>query len=230
MTIPGTSAVRSRPVAPAVFDKGLLRASIGLAVVSIAGFGLLYSVAGVGLGQAIFPGAANGSLIERDGKVIGSSLVAQPFSGERYFTSRPSAVDYQPMAAGASNQARTNPELRKRVEEAVAAVARREGVQPSQVPGDMATQSGSGFDPHISPQGAAIQVRRVARATGLRPQAVAELVAAHTQPPQFGLLGQPRVNVLELNLALDRLASQAEPVASAGAKARGRREKMTVFR
>ena len=211
MATPVTSTLTARAAPPELSDKGLWRGSIGLAVLSIAGFGFLYSLAGVGLGQAFFPDAANGSLIERDGKVIGSSHVAQPFAGDSYFSSRPSAVGHQPMSAGGSNQARTNPELRKRVDEAVAAVALREGVEPSRVPGDMVTQSGGGFDPHISPQGAAIQVARVARARGLSPDAVTGLVAQHTLAAQFGILGQTRVNVLELNLALDRPAMPAKP-------------------
>ncbi len=214
MTIPSTPTLSSRAASPELSDKGLWRASIGLAVLSIAGFGFLYSLAGVGLGQAFFPAAANGSLIERDGKVIGSTLVAQPFADARYFSSRPSAVGHQPMSAGASNQARTNPELRKRVQDAVAAVALREGVDPSRVPGDMVTQSGGGFDPDISVQGAAIQVQRVARARDLSPAALTDIVARHTQGQQFGVLGQARVNVLELNLTLDLAAAQAKPAAT----------------
>ncbi|MEO8011369.1 MAG: potassium-transporting ATPase subunit KdpC [Dokdonella sp.] len=216
MAIPSISTVPSRPAAPAVFDRGLLRGSIGLAVLAIVGFGFLYSLAGVGLGQVLFSDAANGSLIERDGKVIGSTLVAQPFTDDRYFSSRPSAVGHQPMSAGGSNQARTNPDLRKRVEEAVAAVALREGVEPSQVPGELVTQSGGGFDPHISPTGARIQVGRVARARGLRDEVVVKLVAEHTEAAQLGALGQPRVNVLELNLALDRETAAAEPASTTG--------------
>ncbi len=211
MTIASTSTLAPGPAEPEPSVQALLRASIGLAVLSIAGFGFLYALAGVGLGQVLFPAAANGSLIARDGLVIGSSLVAQPFAGDGYFASRPSAVGHQPMAAGASNQARTNPELRKRVEDARAAVALREGVDPSSVPGDLVTQSGGGFDPHISVQAAAIQVQRVARARGLSPAAVASMVARYTQERQLGMLGQARVNVLELNLALDRAASRSTP-------------------
>lgn len=210
MAISTTSNTTPASIAPALFDKGLLRGSIGLAVLSVAGFGFLYSLAGVGLGQIMFPVAANGSLIERNGKVIGSALVAQPFNNDRYFQPRPSAAEYQPMAAAGSNQARTNPEMRKRVEEAVAAVASREHVEPVKVPSDLVTQSGAGFDPHISPQAAEIQVQRVARARGIMPQAVIGLVAEHTQAPQLGMLGQPRVNVLELNLALDSLAASTQ--------------------
>lgn len=192
--------------AQAVSDKGLLRGSIGLAFVSLVGFGLLYPLAGVGLGQALFPGPANGSLIERDGQVLGSSLVAQPFADARYFQPRPSAAGYDPMAVAGSNQARTNLELRKRMDEARATVAARNDVDPAAVPGELVTQSGGGIDPHISPQAAAIQVDRVARTRGLGRNVVEDLVARHTESRQLGLLGQPRVNVLELNLALDAVS------------------------
>ena len=193
-------------VSPAISDKGLLRGSIGLAIISLVGFGLLYPLAGVGLGQALFPSTANGSLIERDGKVLGSSLVAQPFSDDRYFQSRPSAANYEVRAGAGSNQARTNPDLRKRVDETRAALAQRYGVDPSAIPSDLVTQSGGGIDPHISPQAAAIQIDRVAHARGIARETVEGLVGRHTEGKQLGLLGQPRVNVLELNLALDAVA------------------------
>ncbi|GHC97787.1 potassium-transporting ATPase KdpC subunit [Pseudorhodoferax aquiterrae] len=189
--------------APAEANRGALRGAIGLAIVTLAGFGFLYSLAGVGVGQAVAPTGANGSLIERNGQIVGSTLVAQPFVGEGYFQPRPSAASYDLMALSGSNQARTNPEMRQRIEAARAAVAQREGVAPEAVPSDLVTQSGGGIDPHISPAAAAIQVARVARVRGLAPDAVRQLVARHTQGRQFGVLGAPRVNVLELNLALD---------------------------
>lgn len=189
--------------APAVANRGALRGAIGLAIVTLAGFGFLYSLAGVGVGQAVAPTGANGSLIERSGQIVGSTLVSQPFVGEGYFQPRPSAASYDLMALSGSNQARTNPEMRQRIEAARAAVAQREGVAPEAVPSDLVTQSGGGIDPHISPAAAAIQVARVARVRGLAPDAVRQLVARHTQGRQFGVLGAPRVNVLELNLALD---------------------------
>ena len=185
---------------------GLLRGAAGLAVLTLAGCGFLYSLAGVGLGQALFPDAANGSLVQRGGQVVGSALVAQGFASDRYFQPRPSAASYDTMAMASSNQARTNPDLRQRLADTRAAVAQRDGVAPTEVPGELVTQSGSGIDPHISPRGASIQVNRIASARGLHPDAVAALVAWHTEPPQFGLFGQPRVNVLQLNLALDQLA------------------------
>jgi K+-transporting ATPase ATPase C chain len=179
------------------------RPALVLAGVTLLGFGLLYSLAGAGLGRMLFPHQATGSLIERDGKVVGSSLVAQPFADDRYFQPRPSAAKYDVMALAGSNQARTNPDLRSRIDEARDAVAAREGVAPDAVPSDLVTQSGGGIDPHLSPAAVQIQVARVARARGLPVGEVERLVAAHTESPQFGLLGAPRINVLELNLALD---------------------------
>lgn len=195
------------PTAPttAIYDGGLLRGSISLAAIALIGLGLLYPLTGVGLGQALFPDTANGSLIKRDGKVVGSELVAQPFLDARYFQPRPSAADYNPMAVSGSNQARTNQELRKRINDNRVALAKTFGVDPVAVPSDLVTESGGGIDPHISVQAAAIQVNRVAKARGLSPEAVKKRVAEHTQGKQLGLLGQPRVNVLELNLALDGL-------------------------
>lgn len=192
-----TSSPSSTAAAP------VWRPALVLAGVTLLGFGLLYSLAGAGLGRMLFPHQATGSLIERDGKVIGSSLVAQPFADDRYFQPRPSAAKYDVMALAGSNQARTNPDLRSRIDEARAAVAAREGVAPDAVPSDLVTQSGGGIDPHLSPAAVQIQVARVARARGLPVGEVERLVAAHTESPQFGLLGAPRINVLELNLALD---------------------------
>lgn len=194
-----TSSLSSTATAP------VWRPALVLAGVTLLGFGLLYSLAGAGLGTVLFPHQAGGSLIERDGQVIGSSLVAQPFADDRYFQSRPSAAGYEVMALAGSNQARTNPDLRTRIDEARAAVAAREGVAPADVPSDLVTQSGGGIDPHLSPAAIRIQSARVARARGLPVDEVERLVAAHTEGPQFGVLGAPRINVLELNLALDRV-------------------------
>ena len=190
-------------------DGGLARASIGFALVSMLGFGLLYSLAGTGLGRALFPAQATGSLIERDGKVVGSALVAQPFVDARYFQPRPSAAGYDPMAAAGSNMARTNPDLRKRIAELTADVAAREGIASSQVPGELVTQSGGGLDPHLSPEAARVQGARVAKARGMSVAEVERLMAEHTEGAQFGLIGPPRVNVLRLNLALDAAGTAA---------------------
>ncbi|KFA32023.1 potassium-transporting ATPase subunit C, partial [Xanthomonas vasicola pv. musacearum NCPPB 4384] len=131
-------------------------------------------------------------------------LVAQPFTDARYFQPRPSAAKYDLTAASGSNQARSNPDLLARIATTRAQVAKRDGIAPEAVPGELLTQSGSGLDPHLSPAGAQVQIRRVATARGLPEQRVAALVQAATEAPQFGLLGQPRVNVLALNLALDK--------------------------
>lgn len=184
-------------------DSGLLRAAVAFAFIVLLGMGLLYSLAGTALGRGLFPQQATGSIVTRDGQAVGSSLIAQPFADARYFQPRPSAAGYNPMSAAGSNQARTNPELRKRIVEATAAVAARDGIAAQDVPGELVTQSGGGLDPDISPAGAKVQIARVAQARGLAPSVVAALVAANSQAPQFGVLGQPRVNVLRLNLALD---------------------------
>lgn len=199
-TFPGAAPA---PAPAALAARGLLRGALGLTGLTLAGFGFLYALAGVGLGQALFPAAANGSLLEQGGRVVGSALVAQPFTGARYFQPRPSAAGYDTMALAGSNQARSHPELRARLDAARAAVAQREGIAPAAVPAELFTQSGSGSDPHISPAGAAVQIARVAQARGMPRAALEQLVAQHTETRQLGVLGQPRVNVLALNLALD---------------------------
>ncbi|MEI2455799.1 potassium-transporting ATPase subunit KdpC [Lysobacter firmicutimachus] len=191
--------------APNIDDRQSLRAPVLFALVSLLGFGLAYSLAGTAIGRTAFPDQAQGSLIEREGRAIGSALVAQPFVDARYFQPRPSAAKYDPMAASGSNQARSNPDLRKRLSEEAAAIAAREGIAPSEVPAELATQSGGGLDPHISPRSARVQAARVARARGLSVAAVDSLIARHIEAPQFGVLGEPRVNVLQLNLALDAM-------------------------
>lgn len=206
MSIIDTAEASVAPQAGAfIHDGGWLRAALGMALLAMAGLGLLYPLAGVGLGQALFPQAANGSLLVRDGVIVGSALVAQPFQGAEYFHPRPSAAGYDPLAAAGSNQARSNPALQQRLDGARREAAAREQIPPADVPADLITQSGSGLDPHISPQAAAVQVYRVARARGVTAGHVQELLARQLEPRQFGLLGQPRVNVLALNLALDRL-------------------------
>ncbi|MGP1664404.1 MAG: potassium-transporting ATPase subunit KdpC [Rhodanobacter sp.] len=186
-------------------DRISLRAPLLFAIVILLGMGLAYSLAGTALGRLLFPKQAAGSLLERNGHVVGSALLAQPFADARYFQPRPSAASYDPMAAAGSNQARSNPHLRKRIEDAIAAVAKRDGIAPSAVPIELVTQSGGGLDPHITPAGAQVQVPRVARARRIDEARIAALVAEHTEGRQFGLLGQSRVNVLALNLALDTL-------------------------
>ena len=207
-----TSNSTLAPCSPGISDKGLLRGSIALAIISLIGLGLLYPLTGVGLNQVLFPEMANGSLIERDGKVVGSELVAQPFSDARYFQPRPSAANYDVMAVAGSNQARTNPDLRDRIDKTRTSTAQHNSVDPSAIPGDLITQSGSGVDAHLSPDAVALQADRVARARGIGLDVIKGLLALHTENKQFGLLGQPRVNILKLNMSLDALAYPAAEI------------------
>jgi len=188
-----------------LISRGAWRPALTMAAVALLGFGFLYSASVASLGGLLFPQQSTGSILVRDGKPAASRWVAQPFADARYFHSRPSAAGYDPMAAAGSNQALTNPDLIKTVDEQIAAVAAREGIAPAQVPADLATRSGSGLDPHISPAAAQVQIARVARARGVSERAVSVLVQRASEAPQFGVLGQPRVNVVELNLALDAL-------------------------
>ena len=183
----------------------LLRASIGLTIVSLGLCGFLYSATVTGLGQLLFPAQANGSLIKLDGKILGSSLVAQPFTDPKYFQPRPSAANYDPMAMAGSNMARTNPELTKIIEQRISDIEARDHIDGGQIPSDLVTASGSGIDPEISLKSAMIQVKRVAAARHLSDQQVIELIQQYRLKPTFGVLGQERINVLELNLALDQI-------------------------
>ena len=185
-----------------------LLAGVRTLLVLTAVLGLGYPLAITGVSQLAFAANANGSLLSRDGVVVGSALIGQSFAGQRrYFQSRPSAAGdgYDALASSASNLGPENPELVKAVRQRRDAVARFEGVAPSAVPPDAVTASGSGLDPQISPAYAALQVPRVARERGLPAPAVSRLVAAHTTGRALGFLGEPAVDVLALNLALDGL-------------------------
>ena len=175
--------------------------------------GVLYPLVVTGIGQAIFPRQANGSLIEKGDQAVGSRLLGQQFSSPGYFWSRPSATATQPYngsASGGSNQGPTNPALADAVRERIAALRAADPGNEAPVPIDLVTSSGSGLDPNVSPAAAEYQVARVARARNLSEDAVRRLVAAATTGRTFGILGEPRVNVLELNLALDELPKQHE--------------------
>src|SRR4029453_4083946 len=180
--------------------------AVAMTVVLTVLFGLVYPLVVTGLAQAIFPDKAAGSLIEKDGKVIGSRLIGQPFSGEGYFHSRPSAAGqgYDGVSSGGTN---LGPTSKKLIEEqvGVAAKARREENPGSPIPVDLVTSSASGLDPHITPAAAEFPLPRVARERQMGEDEVRRLVQEHTAGRQFGILGEPRVNVLELNLALDEV-------------------------
>jgi len=170
--------------------------------------GLVYPLAVTGLAQLLFPDQANGSLIVREGRVIGSRLIGQYFDKPEYFWSRPSATapfPYNAAASGGSNLGPTNPVLIEAVNARVAALRAADPGNDLPIPVDLVTASGSGLDPHISPAAAQYQAKRVARARSLDESTVQTLVAQHTEGRQFGLLGERRVNVLQLNLALDAL-------------------------
>jgi K+-transporting ATPase ATPase C chain len=156
------------------------------------------------VGRVAFPSQAEGSLIQRDdGTTVGSRLIAQRFTRPEYFHPRPSGVDYNAASTGGTNYGPSNPDHLKAVQERLQAVTTLEGATPEQVPSEMVTASGGGLDPHIPPAAADLQAARVAATRGVPLQRVRELVSAHTELPTFGFLGRPRVNVLELNLALD---------------------------
>ena len=171
--------------------------------------GLIYPGVVTGLCQILFPAKANGSLIVRNGQVVGSELIGQNFKKPEYFQPRPSAAGndgYDPTASGASNYGPTNQKLIDRVKDSVASFRKSNPDYSGPIPADMVTASGSGLDPEISPASAEAQAPRVAKARGIDAREVLDLVAAHTQGRDLGFLGEPRVNVLELNLALDQAA------------------------
>lgn len=172
--------------------------------------GVIYPLAVTGLAALLFPGQAAGSLIaDRQGRILGSRLIGQPFTEDRYFWPRPSATSefpYNPLGSGGSNLGPTNPDYLKTVAERVASLKASGVAGP--LPAELVQASASGLDPHLSPQAARVQAPRVGRARGLTAAELNRLIARHTEPRQWGFLGEPRVNVLELNLALDGATSR----------------------
>jgi K+-transporting ATPase ATPase C chain len=183
-----------------------LRPLIASFVLLTAATGIVYPLIVTGIGKLAFSDKVSGSLIEKNGKVVGSKLIGQNFSEPKYFWSRPSASGtfaYNGMASGGSNQGPTNPALKTAIEERIKALHDADPGNTAPIPVDLITASGSGLDPHISPAAAEYQLQRVAKARGIGVKHIRGLIAQYTEAPQFGILGEARVNVLQLNLALD---------------------------
>jgi K+-transporting ATPase ATPase C chain len=180
---------------------------IKTAVICLVAFsiitGVIYPLVLTGIAAIAFPGQASGSMIVRDGRAIGSELIAQPFTDAKYFWPRPSAANYDGASSSGSNLGPTAPALHDAVRERVAALRAADPGNEAPIPVDLVTASASGLDPHITPAAAEYQVRRVARARGISPDRLRELIAQCTEGRTFGVLGEPRVNALKLNLALD---------------------------
>jgi len=189
--------------------KNQLRPAIAVTLVLMVITGLLYPGLVTGIAQLLFPRQADGSLVTVDGRVVGSLLIGQTFAGARYFHGRPSAAGsgYDDTLSGGTNLGPTSAKLADTlIVQAVDSAVKLDHVVKGQIPSDLVTSSGSGLDPDISPASAALQVARVARARGLTEAEVRAVVARHTEGRTLGILGEPRVNVLWLNLALDSLA------------------------
>lgn len=195
--------------------RGVLFTAITLLLFGFAYHGVIWTV-----GRVVFPEQAEGSLIRRsDGSIAGSRLIAQKFTRPEYFHSRPSAVDYNAASTGGSNYGPSNPDHLKAVRERLDAFVKEEGVAASQVPSEMITAGGGGLDPHIPPQAADLQAARVARTRKVSVDRVRELIRIHTSAPVLGVFGRSRVNVLELNLALDAAFGRTANAQTASASA-----------
>jgi K+-transporting ATPase ATPase C chain len=198
----------------------LFRPAIVLLLILTVLTGIAYPLLVTGVAQIAFPARAGGSLLMRDGQPVGSSLIGQAFSDPKHFWSRPSATAPQPyngVASGGSNLGPLNPALTDAIKSRIDALKAADPTNSAPIPVDLVTASASGLDPDISLAAAYYQVPRVARERRLQPEAIQELVAAHAQRRWLGIFGEPRVNVLELNLALDTVGAGAPKTANAGA-------------
>lgn len=185
-----------------------LRPALVMTLLFAVLLGLAYPLALTGIGQVLFPGQANGSLVAENGKVIGSTVVGQAFTSERYFNTRPSAAGkgYDGLASSGSNLGPASQALADRVS---ADIAAKQSAAPGRpVPSDLVTTSASGLDPHITPEAALYQVERVARVRGLEPEALRRLVGMSVERPLLSFIGEPRVNVFELNRRLDAIGAK----------------------
>ena len=192
-----------------------LRPAIAMTLVLCIITGLIYPGVVTALAQVLFPGQANGSLVTVNGRVVGSALIGQPFNRPEYFHPRPSAAGtgYDATASGGTNKGPTDAKLADTlIANAVASVVEKDGALEGYIPSDMVTSSGSGLDPDISPASARLQVPRVARARAVSEALVAAIVARHVQGRQFGFFGEPRVNVLLLNIAIDSAFGAPTPL------------------
>lgn len=170
---------------------------------------VLYPLAMLGVGKVVAPNGGKGETVVANGRVAGYRRVGQNFDEDRYFWSRPSAVGYNAAGSAGSNKGPGNPDYLATVHARLDTfLAHNPGIRASQVPAELVTASGSGLDPHLSPQGALVQVARIAKVRGLSDERLRQLVAEHTEGPLLGLFGPPTVNVLELNLALDQLRNE----------------------
>jgi K+-transporting ATPase ATPase C chain len=194
--------------------RNLIRPAVVLTLLLCVITGLLYPGAVTAVAQLLFPSQANGSILAREGQPVGSRLIGQAFASAPYFHPRPSAAGagYDATASGGTNKGPTDTKLADTlIAHAVDGVVKDDGAAKGRIPSDMVTASASGLDPHISPANARLQVDRVARERGVDLQAILALVARHTEGRQLGVLGDPRVNVLELNMALDSAFPRAAP-------------------